>query len=145
MRLIHTGDIHIGSALALLPQEKAKLRQTEILDGFRRLSVFARENAVAAVLKKRFFPLSKAQNPFAFSTFRVTTTANLTKRTICLKICIPLANITPLKATICPKISPLRVWTPRIFPRKTSPRSLCAPSATTSCFYTAIFTLPPPR
>ena len=50
MRLIHTGDIHIGSALALLPQEKAKLRQTEILDGFRRLSVFARENAVAAVL-----------------------------------------------------------------------------------------------
>lgn len=81
MRLIHTGDIHIGSALALLPQEKAKLRQTEILDGFRRLSVFARENAVAAVLiagdlldtnktpryiKKEVFSIIESAKPVCF-------------------------------------------------------------------------------
>ena len=50
MRIIHTADIHIGSALRGLPPEKAALRKTEILDGFRRLCAYARDNGVAAVL-----------------------------------------------------------------------------------------------
>lgn len=50
MRIIHTGDIHIGSPLKNLPPEKAQLRKTEILDGFRRLCVYAKDNAVTVVL-----------------------------------------------------------------------------------------------
>ena len=50
MRIIHTADIHIGSALRGLPPEKAELRKTEILDGFRRLCAYARDNGVAVVL-----------------------------------------------------------------------------------------------
>ena len=50
MRIIHTADIHIGSALQGLPLEKATLRKTEIMDGFRRLCAYARENGVSAVL-----------------------------------------------------------------------------------------------
>jgi DNA repair exonuclease SbcCD nuclease subunit len=50
MRIIHTGDIHIGSPLKNLPPEKAQLRKTEILDGFRRLCAYAKDNAVTVVL-----------------------------------------------------------------------------------------------
>ncbi len=50
MKIIHTGDIHLGSPLRGLPTDKAKLRQTEIVDGFRRLCMYARENNVQAVL-----------------------------------------------------------------------------------------------
>lgn len=50
MKIIHTGDVHIGSALQNLPREKAALRRTEILEGFRRLCAYAKENGVTAVL-----------------------------------------------------------------------------------------------
>lgn len=50
MRIIHTGDIHLGSAFRGLRAEKAKLRQAEILDGFRRLCLYAKQNGVNAVL-----------------------------------------------------------------------------------------------
>ena len=50
MKIIHTGDIHLGSPLRGLPADKAKLRQAEIVDGFRRLCAYARENSVQAVL-----------------------------------------------------------------------------------------------
>lgn len=50
MKIIHTGDIHLGSPLRGLPADKAKRRQAEIVDGFRRLCVYARENGVQAVL-----------------------------------------------------------------------------------------------
>ncbi|MBE5747545.1 MAG: DNA repair exonuclease [Clostridiales bacterium] len=50
MKIIHTGDIHLGSPLRGLPTEKAKIRQAEIVDGFRRLCAYARENGVQAVL-----------------------------------------------------------------------------------------------
>ena len=50
MRIIHTGDIHLGSTLGGLPADKAKLRRAEIVDGFRRLCAYARENNVQAVL-----------------------------------------------------------------------------------------------
>ncbi len=50
MKIIHTGDIHLGSPLRGLPTDKAKLRQAEIVDGFRRLCMYTRENNVQAVL-----------------------------------------------------------------------------------------------
>ena len=50
MKIIHTGDVHIGSALQNLPREKSALRKAEILEGFRRLCTYARENGVTAVL-----------------------------------------------------------------------------------------------
>ncbi len=50
MKIIHTGDIHIGSAMQNLPREKARLRKAEILDGFRRICAYAKEQGVTAVL-----------------------------------------------------------------------------------------------
>ncbi len=50
MKIIHTGDIHLGSPMRGLPTDKAKLRQAEIVDGFRALCAYARENGVQAVL-----------------------------------------------------------------------------------------------
>ncbi len=50
MKIIHTGDIHLGSALQGLPKEKAALRGAELADGFRRLCLYARENGIVAVL-----------------------------------------------------------------------------------------------
>ena len=50
MKIIHTADMHLGSALRSLPVEKSNLRRAEILDGFRSLCVYARENGVAAVV-----------------------------------------------------------------------------------------------
>ena len=50
MKLIHTGDIHIGSAMKNLPTAKSQIRKREIIDGFRSLAAFAREQNVDAVL-----------------------------------------------------------------------------------------------
>ena len=50
MKIIHTADTHLGSALRGLSTEKAELRRAELLDGFRSLCAYAKENGVAAVL-----------------------------------------------------------------------------------------------
>ena len=50
MKIIHTADTHLGSALRGLSTEKAELRRAELLDGFRNLCAYARDNGVAAVL-----------------------------------------------------------------------------------------------
>lgn len=50
MRIVHTGDIHIGSAFVGLPREKALLRKAEILDGFSKLCGYCKNNGVGAVL-----------------------------------------------------------------------------------------------
>lgn len=50
MRIIHTGDIHIGSAFVGLPRDKAALRKAEILGGFSKLCAYAKDNGVTAVL-----------------------------------------------------------------------------------------------
>ena len=50
MKIIHTGDLHIGSAFHNLPAEKARLRRTEILAAFSRLCAYAKESGVTAVL-----------------------------------------------------------------------------------------------
>ncbi len=50
MKIIHTADIHIGSALKGLPSDKSALRKAEILDGFRRLCAYAKKESVSAVL-----------------------------------------------------------------------------------------------
>ncbi len=50
MKIIHTGDVHLGSAMKKLPPDKARLRKEEIIDGFRRLCAYAKTNGVSAVL-----------------------------------------------------------------------------------------------
>lgn len=50
MKIIHTGDIHIGSALRSLPPEKAEIRKREIFEGFAALTCYAKENGVSAVI-----------------------------------------------------------------------------------------------
>lgn len=50
MKIIHTGDIHIGSALKNLPADKARLRKAELLGGFLKLCAYAKESGVSAVL-----------------------------------------------------------------------------------------------
>ncbi len=50
MKIIHTGDVHIGSAFKGLSMEKSAVRKAEILDGFRRLCAYAKESGVSAVL-----------------------------------------------------------------------------------------------
>ena len=50
MKIIHTADTHLGSALRGLPADKAELRRAELLDGFRNMCFYARDNGVAAVL-----------------------------------------------------------------------------------------------
>lgn len=50
MKIIHTGDIHIGSPMKGLSIEKAAIRKAEILDGFCNLTRYAKENGVGAVL-----------------------------------------------------------------------------------------------
>ena len=41
MKIIHTGDLHLGSAMKNLPPDKAALRKAEILEGFKNLSIYA--------------------------------------------------------------------------------------------------------
>ena len=50
MKIIHTGDVHIGSALSALPPEKAEIRKREIFEGFVALTRYAMENGVSAVI-----------------------------------------------------------------------------------------------
>ena len=50
MKIIHTGDIHIGSAFRSFPPEKARVRQAELLENFGKLTRYARESGVRAVL-----------------------------------------------------------------------------------------------
>ena len=50
MKIIHTGDVHIGSAFKGLPMDKSTVRKAEILDNFRRLCAYAKESGVSAVL-----------------------------------------------------------------------------------------------
>ncbi|MBQ8685955.1 MAG: metallophosphoesterase [Clostridia bacterium] len=50
MKIIHTGDIHIGAAMGGLPREKAALRKTELLDGFYKLCSYAKQTGVEAVI-----------------------------------------------------------------------------------------------
>ena len=50
MKIIHTGDVHLGSAFGGLSKDRAAIRQAELLDGFRRLCAYAKEIGVAAVL-----------------------------------------------------------------------------------------------
>lgn len=50
MKIIHTGDLHIGSAMRGLSKDKARLRREELLDAFRRLTEYAKANGVTAVL-----------------------------------------------------------------------------------------------
>ena len=50
MKIIHTGDVHIGSALRSLPPEKAAIRKREIFEGFAALTRYAKENGVSAVI-----------------------------------------------------------------------------------------------
>lgn len=50
MKIIHTGDVHLGSVFGGLPKDRAAIRQAELLDGFRRLCAYAKEIRVTAVL-----------------------------------------------------------------------------------------------
>ncbi len=50
MKIIHTGDIHIGSAFAGLTREKSALRRAEILECFCKLCTYAKQSGVEAVL-----------------------------------------------------------------------------------------------
>ncbi len=51
MRIIHTGDIHLGSPFAVrLVKEKAELRRAEICSTFRRLVAFATAQGVRLIL-----------------------------------------------------------------------------------------------
>ena len=50
MKIIHTGDVHLGSAFQNLSKEKSRLRRVELIDGFTRLCAYAKESGVSAVL-----------------------------------------------------------------------------------------------
>lgn len=50
MKIIHTGDLHLGSAIGNLPPDRAELRRRELTDSFARLAAYAKNNAVSAVL-----------------------------------------------------------------------------------------------
>ncbi len=50
MKIIHTGDIHIGSAFVGLSREKAAARKRELMQNFRAVCEFAYREQVAAVL-----------------------------------------------------------------------------------------------
>ena len=50
MKIIHTGDIHLGSPFKNLPADKAKIRKQELLDSFYKLCTYAKETGVRAVI-----------------------------------------------------------------------------------------------
>lgn len=49
MKIIHTGDIHLGSPFKNLSADKAKIRKQELLDSFFKLCAYAKETGVRAV------------------------------------------------------------------------------------------------
>lgn len=50
MKIIHTADLHIGSPLAFLSENDRKIRRVELLDSFKRLVMYAKENAIKYIL-----------------------------------------------------------------------------------------------
>ncbi len=50
MKIIHTGDIHIGGAFQGLPKQKAELRKTELISSFATLCAYAKQTGVDAVI-----------------------------------------------------------------------------------------------
>lgn len=50
MKIIHTGDIHLGSPFKNLSADKAKIRKQELLDSFYKLCTYAKETGVRAVI-----------------------------------------------------------------------------------------------
>ena len=50
MKIIHTADLHLDSKLNALIDDKAKERQVELLQNFRKMSEYAAENGVSAIL-----------------------------------------------------------------------------------------------
>ena len=50
MKIIHTADVHIGSAIKNLPKDKARQRRQEGLTALRFVADYARQNEVTAVL-----------------------------------------------------------------------------------------------
>ena len=81
MKIIHTGDLHLGSALRNLPMDKANIRKAELMESFRRLCAYAKQNSVAVVLiagdlfdenktaesvRREAFAVMKAASPVCF-------------------------------------------------------------------------------
>lgn len=50
MKFIHTADTHFDSKIEILPTEKSKVRRDEVVHAFERLSDYATENGVTAVI-----------------------------------------------------------------------------------------------
>lgn len=50
MKIIHTGDIHIGGAFLGLPKRKAELRKRELISNFATLCSYAKQTGVDAVI-----------------------------------------------------------------------------------------------
>ena len=50
MKIIHTGDIHIGGAFQGLPKAKAELRKAELISNFATLCAYAKQTGVDAVI-----------------------------------------------------------------------------------------------
>ena len=50
MKIIHTADLHLDSKIDSLPSEKGKIRRDEIVRTFERLTEYAKENCVTAVI-----------------------------------------------------------------------------------------------
>lgn len=80
MKILHTGDVHIGSPMRNFTPEKARLREAELIETFRRMAVFANTERVGAVLiagdlfdgmvnqtlKREIFNVIAAAAPVAF-------------------------------------------------------------------------------
>ncbi|MBE5750608.1 MAG: exonuclease SbcCD subunit D [Clostridiales bacterium] len=63
MKFIHCADLHLDSKIETLPSEKTKIRREEILRTFERLSDFAGDNSVSAVIiAGDMFDTSKVSN-----------------------------------------------------------------------------------
>lgn len=50
MKIIHTADLHLGSALSELPAEKRERRAEEIAGAFRRTVSYARDNGIKLIM-----------------------------------------------------------------------------------------------
>ena len=50
MKFIHCADLHIDSKIKTLPSDKSKIRREEIIRTFERLTDYAAENGVTAVI-----------------------------------------------------------------------------------------------
>lgn len=50
MKIIHTADLHLDSAMTSLPKEKAVIRKNELIETFKKMVDYASDNDVAAIL-----------------------------------------------------------------------------------------------